>query len=70
MREDWLKIVAEGEDAELSPSTEHAIRTARHLVGTPTTEGGFQIELHAGGADVEIDIAPGGEVTAVNWMKV
>lgn len=66
--EDWLRIVETG-DGEMVPSTDRAIQTARHLVGVPTTEGGFQIELHAGGADIEIDIAPSGEVTAVNWMK-
>ena len=33
-------------------------------------EGGFQIELHAGGSDIEISIAPNGKIIAVNWMKV
>lgn len=64
MREDWLRIVT-ADDAELEPSTEHAIRTARALVGVPL-DGGFQIELHAGNIDLEIVIGRGGLVENVS----
>ena len=69
---DWLRIVTADDVGTssfegLGASTEHAIRTARTLVGVPTAEGGFQIELHAGGADIEISIEPDGRVSGASF---
>jgi len=46
-----------------------AIRTARNMAAVPLGSGGLQLELHAGGADIEIEIDEGGYVTAVAWSK-
>lgn len=47
-----------------------AIKTARNMAAVPLGSGGLQLELHAGGADIEIEIDEGGYVTAVSWSKV
>jgi len=40
-----------------------------YMVAVPLGSGGLQLELHAGGADVEIEIDPSGKVTAVCWAR-
>jgi hypothetical protein len=47
------------------PTTEAARRTAENLTIVPTSTGGVQIELHAGGMDVEIEIDFAGQVSSV-----
>ena len=49
------------------PTTNEALTTASSLVSVPMADGGMQIELHAGGADVEIVIGPDGKVRSVLW---
>lgn len=48
-----------------SPISEKAIETASYLAIVPVCNGGIQIELHAGEAEIEIEIDEGGRVTSV-----
>ena len=43
-------------------ATEAAIATADALARVPLYDGGIQVELHAGGYDIEIDIGPDGKI--------
>ena len=52
----------------IAPSIE-AIRTTACLTACPLGDGGIQIELHAGGVDLEINIGPGGSVRSVSWTN-
>lgn len=47
-----------------------ALRTAENLMVVPMSDGGVQIELHAGGANVEIVISPTGAVCGISWEAV
>lgn len=49
------------------PTTRQAVDTAEALSFVPTSRGGVQVELHAGGADVEIEISSTGKVVGVVW---
>lgn len=49
--------------------TDDAIRTAANLVPVPGGDGSIQVEMHAGGADIEIEIAPDGTVKSVLWAR-
>ncbi len=42
-----------------------AIETADNLTPVPMSNGGLQLELHAGGMDIEITINPDGQVVDV-----
>lgn len=44
--------------------TAAALATARWLVAVPAPNGGVQIEMHAGEADIEIEIGPDGRIAA------
>lgn len=46
-----------------------AIRTARNMGAVPLGDGGLQMEMHAGGADIEIEINTLGKVVAIAWAK-
>lgn len=48
------------------PTTEQAIRTAEGIQYVPMSNGGMQIELHALGCSVEIEIGPDGRVEYVS----
>jgi hypothetical protein len=52
-----------------APTTDEAIATASAIVGVPTCNGGYQLELHAGSASVEIVIGPDGFVMAVSFER-
>jgi hypothetical protein len=52
------------------PPTEDAIRTAANLQVVPVGGGGLQLEIHAGGSDLEIEIQPDGRIVAVHWLLV
>lgn len=49
--------------------SEAAIATARSIGICPLGNGGVQLELHSGGADVEVEIDPDGKVISVMWAK-
>jgi hypothetical protein len=49
--------------------TPQALRTAGALCACPLGSGGIQIDLHAGGSDIEIEIDAGGNITSVLWAK-
>lgn len=51
------------------PITDAALRAADALEFVPDVEGGVQIELHAGGADIEIEIDQHGWVRSVLWAR-
>lgn len=45
--------------------SEAALTTASYLCFVPTVNGGIQIELHAGGMDIEVEIDPEGLIETV-----
>lgn len=47
--------------------TNEALATAANLCVIPLPNGGVQIEMHAGGADIEIEICAHGKVRGVYW---
>lgn len=47
------------------PPTEAALKTASNIVVVPLSYGGLQIEMHAGGMDIEIEINSDGVVSSV-----
>jgi hypothetical protein len=47
------------------PITPQAIRTAEAVFFVPTSNGGIQVEMHAGGIEVEVEIRPDGRVVSV-----
>jgi hypothetical protein len=51
------------------PPTTDAIRTAAHLQVVPVAGGGLQLEIHAGGGDLEIEIQPDGSIHAISWSR-
>lgn len=50
-------------------TTEAALKTADNFTALPMDDGGLMCEIHAGGADIEIEIDPDGTVVGVSWMK-
>lgn len=52
--------------SKLATSTE-AIRTAACLIPVPLNDGGIQLEIHADGGDLEVEIDPNGSIRAVTW---
>lgn len=61
---DWLRIAnhPNWDGYGAPPTSKSAIETARCLAGVPLPNGGLQIELHAHGWDVEIEISPDGHI--------
>lgn len=45
--------------------TDAAIKTAENIHACPMFNGGIQLEIHAGGIDVEIEIKPDGRIFSV-----
>ncbi len=52
-----------------SAPSDAALRTAGNLTAVPLGSGGLQLEMHAGGCDIEIEIDTLGKVTAVAWQR-
>ena len=52
-----------------SAPSDAAMQTARNLTAVPLGSGGLQLEMHAGGCDLEIEIDILGRVTAVAWSR-
>lgn len=48
---------------------EPAIATAQAIAFVPSPDGGVQIELYAGDAEIEIEIGPDGFVDTVLWGR-
>ena len=51
------------------PLGRKAIETAGAIQFVPMSNGGVQVELHAGGAEIEIEIEPDGTVCLVTTCK-
>jgi hypothetical protein len=68
---EWLRIAREDnwDSYQGRKTTDAAIKTAEHLTSCPTSCGGIQIELHAGGSSVEIEINDDGRMVGVVWSK-
>lgn len=66
-----LEKLEAGWDGRMSsaPSRE-AIAVARYLTAVPGGDGTIQLELHAGGCDLEIEINPAGRVISVLFSQV
>lgn len=47
--------------------SEAAIQTARNMTAIPLGDGGLQLELYAGAAEIEIEINTLGKIIAVAW---
>lgn len=52
-----------------APIRPQAVETVKALKVVPVCTGGVQIELCAGGADLEIEIGPDGQVNGVYFEK-
>ena len=50
--------------------TAAALATADNLQWVPGSDGSLQAEIHAGGADLEISIAPDGTLRSVMFERV
>lgn len=48
-----------------TPPSPLAIATARYMTPVPGGDGSIQLEMHAGGMDIEIEIDPQGKVISV-----
>lgn len=48
-----------------TPPSPLAIAAARHMTPVPGGDGSIQLEMHAGGMDIEIEINSQGEVVSV-----
>jgi hypothetical protein len=59
---DWDSYGAE-------PTTEAAKDTAAAMTLVPVNDGGVQFELHAGGAEIAIEVGADGTVTSVFWER-
>ena len=57
-----------GDRGERAPS-QAAIRTARNFTAVPMSNGRVQLELHAGGVDLEIEIDTDGQISSVMWSR-
>jgi hypothetical protein len=67
---DNLGKIKDGWDGRGSAApTREALATAKNIGVCPLGHGGVQLELHAGGADVEIEIDANGKVIAVMWSR-
>jgi hypothetical protein len=65
-----LKALADGWHGPKSKAiTSAAIDTADNLTPVPCSDGGLQLELHAGGVDIEITIRPDGQVADVYFAR-
>lgn len=58
LRDDWDTYGA-------PPITDAAIRTGEAVFFVPCSNGGIQVEMHAGGMDIEIEVRPDGTVESV-----
>lgn len=51
------------------PTSLLALQTIQKLAICPTVRGGFQIELHAGGVDFELEIGETGKVVGIAYEQ-
>ena len=70
----WRGCIAQtgnGIDVRRLPgvTTEAALATVNNFVAVPMDDGGLMFECHAGGADIEIEVAPDGAVVGVSWTR-
>jgi hypothetical protein len=66
-----LAALKDGWDSYGAPALfRTALRTADALTFVPTGQGGIQIELHAGGVEVEITVTTTGKVEEINVRNV
>ncbi len=63
LQQDWDSYGA-------GPPSPLALAVADAFWVVPTADGGVEIELHAGGMDIEISISPAGRVRDVNVAPV
>ena len=68
---DWIGIAKEPnwDGYGGKPTAAAAIETARYMTGVPMGDGGLQLEMHAGGASVEIVVRPDGIVNSVFFER-
>lgn len=52
------------------PISPQAIRTAENLAAIPKSDGGIDLVLHAGGAEIEIEITSTGRVKGILFETV
>lgn len=52
------------------PISPMAIRTAEHFTAVPLSTGGIQLELHAGGVEIEIEVTETGRVKGILFETV
>lgn len=65
-----LRAIKDGWDGRGSAApTKEALATAANISACPLGYGGIQLEIHAGGADIEIEIGADGHIIMVAWEK-
>lgn len=65
-----LRVLGDGWDGRGSAApASKALETASSIGCRALGSGGVQLEIHAGGSSVEIEIDPDGQVVAVSWSK-
>jgi len=52
----------------IAPTAE-AVSTAEYMTVAPGGDGSLQIEMHAGDADIEIEVGADGKVRSVLWAR-
>lgn len=52
------------------PLTDEAAETLRRINIVPSSDGGAQIEMHVGGADIEIEVEPDGQILGISFDRV
>lgn len=65
-----MKTLQDGWDGRGSAApSPKAIQTAQNMSACALGYGGIQLEIHAGGSDVEIEIDAQGQIIAVAWAR-
>jgi hypothetical protein len=64
-----LAAIPDGWSPGRKAPTEAALATASNMTVCPLSDGSVQVEMHAGGADIEIEIGPDGLVDSVMWLR-
>ena len=63
------KLEAGWDGPKSVPPTAAAINTARYMTVVPAGDGSLQIEMHAGGIDLEIEITADGKVGSIYYEQ-
>ena len=70
MKLEELAMLKDGWDSyDGKAPTAEAMKTVSYFTTVPLSNGGLQVEVHAGGADVEIEIDPDGNINDIYFQR-